>query len=66
MTTQNTNTTEQSNTYVVYDSMGRRMDIYITASNIKEACKKAKQMKEVPYYHKVKRAYNGGVRGSNL
>lgn len=54
---------EQSNTYMVYDSMGRRMEIYIIASNIKDACKEAKKMKEVPYYHKVKRCYNGGVRG---
>ncbi len=62
MTTQNTQI-EQANTYMVYDSMGRRMEIYITASNIKDACKIAKSMKEVPYYHKVKRCYNGGVRG---
>ena len=54
---------EQSKLYVVYDSMGRRMEIYINASNIKDACKIAKSMKEVPYYHKVKRCYNGGVRG---
>jgi hypothetical protein len=54
---------EQANTYIVYDSMGRRMEIYIIASNIKDACKIAKSMKEVPYYHKVKRCYNGGVRG---
>jgi len=54
---------EQANTYMVYDSMGRRMEIYITASNIKDACKIAKSMKEVPYYHKVKRCYSGGVRG---
>lgn len=53
----------QSNTYVIYDSMGRRMDIYIIASNIKEACKIAKSRKDIPYYHKVKRAYSGGVRG---
>jgi hypothetical protein len=61
--TQTTTQTEQANTYMVYDSMGRRMEIYITASNIKDACKIAKNMKEVPYYHKVKRCYNGGVRG---
>ena len=54
---------EQSNTYMVLDSMGRTMGIYITASNIKDACKEAKKMKEVPYYHKIKRCYNGGVRG---
>ena len=56
-------TNTQSNTYVVFDSMGRRMNIYITAPNIKEACKIARTMKDVPFYHKVKRAYNGGVRG---
>jgi len=61
--TTTTTQTEQANTYMVYDSMGRRMGIYITASNIKDACKIAKNMKEVPYYHKVKRCYNGGVRG---
>lgn len=61
--TTTTTQTEQANTYMVYDSMGRRMEIYITASNIKDACKIAKNMKEVPYYHKVKRCYNGGVRG---
>lgn len=65
-TTTNTQKIEQNNTYQVYDSMGRKMEIYITASNIKDACKIAKQMKDVPYYHKVKRSYNGGVRGSNL
>jgi hypothetical protein len=54
---------EQANTYMVYDSMGRKMDIYIIASNIKEACKIAKGKKDVPYYHKIKRAYSGGVRG---
>ena len=61
--TTTTTQTEQANTYMVYDSMGRRMEIYITASNIKDACRIAKNMKEVPYYHKVKRCYNGGVRG---
>ena len=63
--TTTTTQTEQANTYMVFDSMGRRMEIYITASNIKDACKIAKSMKEVPYYHIVKRCYNGGVRGSN-
>ncbi len=59
----NAQTETQNNTYAVYDSMGRKMEIYIIASNIREACNKAKAMKEVPYYHKVKRCYNGGVRG---
>lgn len=59
--------THQANTYVIYDSMGRRTDIYIIASNLKEACEKAK-LPEIrskigsPFY-KIKRAYNGGVRG---
>lgn len=58
----------QSNTYVVFDSMGRRTEIYIVASNIKEACKAAKKrQKEIgSSYYKVKRAYSGGVRGSQL
>jgi hypothetical protein len=57
---------EQSNTYVVYDSMGRRTDIYIIASNINEACNEAKKMEEVRKlgsYYKIKRTYSGGVRG---
>jgi hypothetical protein len=62
----NDNKQIQHNTYVVYDSMGRRTDIYIVASNLAEACKEAK--KTVPQqlksnYYKVKRMYNGGVRG---
>lgn len=54
---------EQKNYYRIYDSMGRPTEIYIIASNIKDACKAAKANKNVPYYHKVKRCYNGGVRG---
>ena len=59
------NKIEQSNTYIVFDSMGRRTNIYIVASNIKEACKKAKERQaEIgSNYYKVKRAYTGGVRG---
>lgn len=58
-------TTEQSNTYAVYDSMGRRTGIYIIASNIKQACAEAKlrQAEIGSSYYKVKRCYNGGVRG---
>ena len=56
---------EQSNTYNVIDSMGRPTSIYIIASNIKEACAEAKkrQAEIGSAYYKVKRAYNGGVRG---
>ena len=68
MTNAQTQKIEQSNTYVVYDSMGRRTEIYIFASNIKDACKEAKMsIREIgSSYYKVKRAYNGGVRGSAL
>jgi hypothetical protein len=56
---------KQSNTYVVYDSTGRRTNIYIIASNIKEAYEEAKkrQSEIKSSYYKIKRAYNGGVRG---
>ena len=58
-------TTEQSNTYIVLDSMGRRTQVYIIASNIKDACKEAKKrISEIgSSYYKVQRCYNGGVRG---
>ncbi len=64
MTTE-TKKIEQSNTYNVIDSMGRPTNIYIIASNIKEACVEAKKrLAEIgSAYYKVKRAYNGGVRG---
>lgn len=64
MTTQ-TQKIEQSNWYNVIDSMGRPTKIYIIASNIKDACKEAKKrIKEIgSSYYKVKRCYNGGVRG---
>ena len=56
---------EQSNTYNVIDSMGRPTQIYIIASNIKEACAEAKKRQSEigSAYYKVKRCYNGGVRG---
>lgn len=56
---------EQNNWYNVIDSMGRPTKIYIIASNIKAACKEAKaRQKEIgSSYYKVKRCYNGGVRG---
>ena len=55
----------QQNTYNVIYSNGKPSKIYITASNIKEASKKAKAMqKEIgSAYYKVVRCYNGGVRG---
>jgi hypothetical protein len=64
MTTE-TKKIEQSNTYIVIDSMGRTTNIYINASNIKEACAEAKKRQSEigSSYYKVKRAYNGGVRG---
>ena len=64
MTTE-TKKSEQSNYYNVVDSMGRPTSIYIIASNIKEACAEAKkrQAEIGSAYYKVKRAYNGGVRG---
>lgn len=60
-----TTTNEQSNTYNIIDSMGRPTSIYITASNLKDACKEAKSReREIgSSYYKVKRCYNGGVRG---
>lgn len=56
---------EQSNTYNVIDSMGRPTKIYIVASNIKDACAEAKKRESEigSAYYKVKRCYNGGVRG---
>lgn len=55
----------QSNTYNVIDSMGRPTKIYIIASNIKDACVEAKKRQSEigSAYYKVKRCYNGGVRG---
>jgi hypothetical protein len=64
--TQTTNKIEQNNTYMIYDSMGRRTGIYIMASNIKEACQLAKdeaKANKLGVYYKVKRCYSGGVRG---
>lgn len=54
---------EQSNIYAVHDSMGRRLDKYVMASNIKEAYQAAKKMNGLGNYFKLKRCYNGGVRG---
>jgi len=56
---------EQSNFYNVIDSMGRPTQIYIVASNIKDACIEAKkrELEIGSAYYKVKRCYSGGVRG---
>lgn len=57
---------KQNNTYQVIDSMGRKTNIYIIASNIKNACEEAKgrQAEIGSCYYKIIRCYNGGVRGS--
>lgn len=60
---QNTIKIEQSNTYFVIASNGVTILDYITASNINEACQIAKQNNYDTAYYKVKRGYNGGVRG---
>jgi hypothetical protein len=54
----------QQNTYNLLKSNGTKSEIYIFASNLKEAVKIAK--KEHPhaaYFGKVVRCYDGGVRG---
>lgn len=53
----------QQNTYMVISSNGITVLDYITASNLNEACKIAKNNKYTTTYYKVKRVYNGGVRG---
>jgi hypothetical protein len=65
MTTK-TKKTEQENFYNVVDSMGRPTSIYYCASNIKDAYKMFKLdivNFNKHYYGKLKRGYNGGVRG---
>ena len=57
---------KQANFYNVVDSMGRPTDIYYCASNIKDAFKIFKADTDnfqKHYYGKLKRGYNGGVRG---
>lgn len=56
-------TMKQENTYMVISSNGITVLDYITASNLNEACKIAKKTKYTTAYYKIKRAYNGGVRG---
>jgi len=53
----------QNNTYMVISSNGITILDYIIASNLNEACKIAKSKKYTTAYYKVKRGYNGGVRG---
>ena len=65
MTTE-TKKIEQANYYNVVDSMGRPTSIYYCASNIKDAFQMFKADKsnyQKHYYGKLKRGYNGGVRG---
>jgi hypothetical protein len=60
---------EQNNTYMVVYSDGITIVDYISAPNLTEAKKIAKEnAKTKDYgtaYYKVARCYNGGVRGSS-
>ena len=60
-----TKTIEQSNFYNIIYSNGKASKIYIVASNINEAKKEAKKRENEigSVYYKIKRCYNGGVRG---
>jgi len=55
----------QNNLYVIFDSMGRRTEIYVIASNIKQAYAEASKIEKKigSRYYTVKRCYNGGVMG---
>ena len=56
--------TTQSNFYTITDASGNRTNVIFNASNLKEAVKIAKLMyPNLCYFGKVKRIYNGGVRG---
>jgi hypothetical protein len=58
------NLATQANLYNVIYSNGNPSKIYITASNLKEAHIEAKKIQaKIGYYYKLKRCYNGGVRG---
>jgi hypothetical protein len=60
MNTQN----KQENLYNIISSNGKPSNIYITASNINEAHKIVKaEHKSFGISYKLKRCYNGGVRG---
>ena len=56
----------QQNTYKIFFSNGKPSEIYITASNIKEACILAKPLAKEHRLdnYMVKRCYNGGMMGS--
>ena len=55
---------KQQNTYRIVTSSGKETEFYITASNLKEASKIAKEKySKVLGYGKLVRCYNGGVRG---
>ena len=56
---------QQNNLYNVIYSSGQPSKIYITASNIKDACIEAKKIQNQigSSHYKIKRCYNGGVRG---
>ena len=54
----------QSNLYNIINSNGKASNVYVTASNIKEAHKIVKkEHKSFGAYYKLVRCYNGGVRG---
>jgi len=55
---------KQLNQYNLTFSNGKKSEMYVVASNLKEAIKlmKDKYPKEF-YFGKVVRCYNGGVRG---
>ena len=57
--------TTQANLYQVIDSMGRPTEIYVGASNVTEAYKEARKIEKQigSRYYKLKRCYNGAVRG---
>lgn len=56
---------QQSNIYFIIDSMGRNTNKAVIASNIKDAYNEAKKIvKDLGIsYYKLKRSYNGGIRG---
>ena len=57
------NCNSQNNTYMVIASNGVTIIDYIIASNLQDAFKIAKSNNYKSSYYKVKRTYNGGVRG---
>lgn len=54
----------QSNYYNITKANGQISEIWIVASNLKEAIKIAKEKyPNESYFGKIKRCYNGGVKG---